>query len=146
MQVGHGIKPQLVGTWKLISMTREKISTGEEIQDLGHGPDGLLNYTTDGHMSLIIVKKDRPRPVNPVATPDEMISLFNTMISYAGTYSLHDKQIIHHIDISWNQAWTGSEQPRFYEFLGNRVTLTTAAYMHPTEGEMKVSSVWEKMI
>ena len=35
-------------------------------------------------------------------------------------------QIIHHVDASWNETWTGSDQIRNYKFDGDRLSLATA--------------------
>ena len=55
------------------------------------------------------------RRVDVVPTDEEGVQLLGSMVAYAGTYTLGEKQVIHHIDISWNQGWTGTDQVRFFE-------------------------------
>jgi hypothetical protein len=59
---------------------------------------------------------------------------------------LDGEKVIHHVDISWNQAWTGTDQIRFYKLDGDILTLTTAPFKTPQDDrEGKIVVVWEKM-
>jgi Lipocalin-like domain len=53
------------------------------------------------------------------------VALYDTMFAYAGTYSVEAGKVIHHVDISWNETWTGTDQIRLFEVSGNTPTLTT---------------------
>ncbi len=48
---------------------------------------GYLNYSSDGRMMVILVGDNRKAPAGPVATDAEMITLFKSMMAYAGTYT-----------------------------------------------------------
>ena len=50
------------------------------------------------------------------------------MVAYAGTFSLGENVVVHHIDTSWNQAWTGTDQIRHFVLEGDTLTITTAPY------------------
>jgi hypothetical protein len=68
------------------------------------------------------------------------------MISYAGTYTMDAEKVIHHVDISWNQIWTGTDQVRFYKLEGNILTTTSAPNRNPVDGrEGRSILVWEKV-
>jgi hypothetical protein len=68
------------------------------------------------------------------------------MVAYAGTYTLGDRQVIHHIDISWNQGWTGTDQVRFFDLDGDTLTITTAPYRSHQDGKVGRSIlVWDKV-
>jgi hypothetical protein len=41
----------------------------------------------------------------------------------------------HHVDASWNQAWTGTDQVRFYKLDGDRLTITGASAKDPYTGQ-----------
>jgi hypothetical protein len=50
------------------------------------------------------------------------------------------------VDISWNEAWTGTDQVRFYKLDGNILTITTAPNKSPIDGrEGRGVLVWEKV-
>jgi hypothetical protein len=121
----------LLGTWKMISWQRESVATGERADALGPDPLGFINYGADGRMFAIVIQKDRDPPAGPVPTDDEKLRLFNSMLAYAGTYTLYDDRVVHHIDTSWNQTWTGTDQVRFYKIDGNVLTITGAPAKDP---------------
>jgi hypothetical protein len=55
--------------------------------------------------------------------------------------------VIHHVDISWNQAWTGTDQIRFYKLDGSILTITSAPNRNPVDGrEGRSILVWEKVV
>ena len=92
----------LIGTWKLKSYVREVAATGERTNERGEHPNGYLGYAADGRMYAIITWENRIKPREVVPTDEERITLFGTMISYAGTYTFDAEKVIHHVDISWN--------------------------------------------
>ena len=68
------------------------------------------------------------------------------MTSYGGTYSIDGNEITHHVDVSWNQSWTGTDQKRVARFEGNRVCLSTPPSVDPITGTMSVRTMtWEKL-
>src|SRR5258707_9967340 len=99
----------ILGTWKLQSMVYEATATGERSSPFGDHPDGYLSYSADGRMYAIGVVEDRPKPCDPVPTDDEKVKLQESMFGYAGTYTADGKKVVHHVDISWNQSWTGTD-------------------------------------
>ena len=119
---------KLLGTWKLHSYEREDLATGRRHDQFGEKPDGYLGYSPDGRMYAIFIRQDRIMPRDVVPTEEEGVQLLGSMVAYAGTYTLGDRKVVHHIDISWNQAWTGTDQVRFFELDGERLTITTAPY------------------
>ena len=81
-----------------------------------------------------------------VPTDEERITLFGTMIFYAGTYTFDAEKVIHHVDISWNQSWTGTDQVRFYKLDGNTLTITTPLNKNFVDGrEGRSILVWERL-
>ena len=136
----------LVGTWKLKSYVREVAATGERYNERGEHPNGYLSYSADGRMYAIITWENRITPREVVPTDEERIKLFSTMISYAGTYTFDAEKVVHHVDISWNQNWTGTDQVRFYKLDGNTLTITSALSRNFTDGrEGRSILMWEKL-
>ncbi len=135
----------LIGTWKLKSYVREVAATGERYNERGEHPNGYLSYAPDGRMYAIITWGDRAAPADIVPTSEERIKLFSTMISYAGTYTFDAEKVVHHVDNSWNQSWTGTDQVRFYKLDGNTLTITSALARNFTDGrEGRSILVWER--
>lgn len=135
-----------VGTWTLRSTERKTLETGEATPLWGAHPTGTLIYTADGRMSALVLAEGRKAPVAAMPTEAEALSLFKSMVAYAGRYTVAADRVIHHVEQSWNQAWTGTDVVRFYKFEGNRLTLTTAPAPNPRDGKMSVSTlVWERI-
>lgn len=114
----------ILGTWKLRSWVREIIATGKREDFFGEKPDGYLCYSSDARMQAILIADNRIKP-NSVAPADEdKLKLYNTMLSYGGTYKIEGDKVVHSIDISWNQTLTGTELVRFYKRDGDTLTMT----------------------
>lgn len=139
---------QLVGTWKFVSWTKEFTETGERVDALGPNPFGYISYASDGRMYAIAVRGDRQAPENTPSTEAEKLALFDTMLAYAGRYVLHDDHVVHHIDTSWNQTWTGSEQLRFMTLTETTLDLTSPPAPDPFTGKTVIHRIsfqrWER--
>ena len=134
----------VLGTWKLQSYV-VTAGTGERSTPYGEHPIGYLSYSADGRMQAIGTTKGRIVPLNPTLRDEERVALHETMFAYAGTYSLEAGKVTHHVDISWNEVWNGTDQMRFYEVKGTTLTLTSRA-IDPTSGrEAQYVVVWEKV-
>ena len=121
----------LLGTWRMVSWKRQIVTTGEQTDALGPEPVGYINYGADGRFYALVVSRNRPGPASLPPSTDEKIRLFDSMLAYAGTYTLDDEKAVHHVDASWNQAWTGTDQVRFYKLDGDRLTITGAPAKGP---------------
>src|SRR5262249_32390538 len=116
----------VLGTWKLKSFVRVLTATGERIHQFGEHPSGYLSYSADGRMYAIVTSDNRVRPRDENPADEERAKLHRTMIAYAGTYTLEDDKVTHHVDVSWNEVRTDSDEVRFYKLEGNILTITTA--------------------
>jgi len=88
----------------------------------------------------------RAKPVGAVPTNDQKEKLFGSMAAYAGTYTVDGSKVIHHVDISWNEAWTGTDQVRFFELDGDTLTITTPVSKSPIDGqEGRSILVWKRV-
>jgi hypothetical protein len=136
----------VLGTWKLKSFVREVSATGERYNQMGEHPTGYLSYSSDGRMYAIITGDNRIKPHDVAPTDEDRAKLHRTLTAYAGTYTLDAEKVIHHVDVSWNEAWTGTDQVRFYKLDGNTLTITSAPNKSPVDGrEGRAILVWEKV-
>ncbi len=136
----------LVGAWTLRSDSREILATGEKAPLLGARPSGTLIYTADGRVMAMVLADGRKRPVASIASDAEAAGLFRTVVAYAGRYTVEADRILHHVEQSWNETWTGTDLIRFYKLEGNRLTLRTAPAPNPRDGAISVSTlVWERL-
>jgi Lipocalin-like domain len=136
----------VLGTWKLKSNVREVAGTGEKFNQMGEHPNGYRSYSADGRMNVIITAGNRIKPLEANPTDEQRVKLHQTLTAYAGTYTVHADKVIHKLDISWNEAWTGTEQVRFFKLDENILTITTAPNKSPIDGrEGRGVLVWEKV-
>jgi len=140
-------KSPVLGTWKLVSYVRESIATGRRYNQFGEAPVGYIGYAPDGRMYAIFTRHERITPRDAVPTDEEGVQLLGSMVAYAGTYTFEsDNKVVHHIDTSWNQAWTGTHQVRYFELDGDDLTITTAPYKSYHDGEEGRSIlVWKRV-
>jgi len=145
-QQNNPMASHLLGTWKLMSVIREEVPSGATIDLMGSNPQGFITYSADGRMVALLARGDRKKPVANTATAAEAENLFRSVISYAGTYTIAGNEVTHHVDISWNESWTGTKQVRIFKFEGDRVSLSTPVSPDPFDGRMSIRSlVWEKV-
>jgi lipocalin-like protein len=114
-------KDKIVGTWKLISLFTKEIATGKTTSPLGEHPKGYLIYTPEGRMAALLVHEKR----SPPQVDEDRINLHKYMVSYSGRFTVGGgEKVVHHVDISWNESWTGTDQVRFFELQGDKLTIT----------------------
>jgi hypothetical protein len=136
----------VLGTWKLQSFVREVTATGERINQFGEHPTGYLSYSADGRMYAIGIADNRVKSRSPTATDEERAKLHQTMFAYAGSYALDGDKVIHHVDVAWNESWTGTDLVRFYKLEDDILTITTAPNKSPLDGrEGRSILTWEKV-
>jgi hypothetical protein len=96
-------KADLVGTWKLISVT-DTTDKGQVIKDAyGQNPTGFLTYTADGRMMAIITNGGRKSLSvrDRVSAPaEERAKAFSTMVAYGGRYTVEGDEVIHHVEVA----------------------------------------------
>ncbi|HLW90138.1 MAG TPA: lipocalin-like domain-containing protein [Roseiarcus sp.] len=123
----------ILGSWRMTSWTYEVVETGVKQDALGPQPNGWIVYTPERVMVLVL-KANRNRPAGLIPTPEEKLALYDTMFAYSGTYTVHPDRVIHHLDMSWNEAWSGTEQVRFCKLDGNNLIYTSAPAKNPLDG------------
>ncbi len=135
---------ELYGTYTLVSRSQKVLDTGQV--DTYAKERGFITYGKDGRMFVIIVDGNRPKPESLAKMTDQQrAELFRSMSAYSGTYKFDGKAVEHHIDMSWNEVWTGTTQIRDVKKEGDKVILTTRPAPRPQDGKMAVTTlVWEK--
>ena len=138
---------ELYGTWRLLSCTQTVVATGETIHIFGKAPRGFIQYGRDGRMMVLIVKEERPTPADLATITDrERAELFRTMIAYGGTYTFDGTTVTHHLDISWNQLWTGTDLVRNVTLDGRKAIFTTNPGPRSQDGKVAIAVLtWEKL-
>ncbi len=137
---------QLYGTWQLVSFTSEVVGTGERVDYFGKAPHGFLTYGRDGRMSAIIVSDNRPKPTDLAKLTDqERAELFKTVIAYGGTFKVEGSRVVHNVDISWNENWTGTAQVRNWRIEGRRLIISLDPQIGVEGRQSTAVLTWEKV-
>jgi hypothetical protein len=124
-----------VGVWKLSSFYREDVKTRERRIYFGTHPNGYL-LITDRWFTACITGDRRSKPIGNVATNDEKLALYNSLIAYIGPYVLDRNKMTIHVKASWNQSWSGSNQIRFVSFDGHLLSIKTAPFNDWLDGKL----------
>jgi hypothetical protein len=137
---------RLIGTWRLLSAVREERPSGVKTDLFGADPVGFLNYSPDGRMLTLLVRRDRKRPAGYPISSEEAAGLFRSLMSYAGTWEVKGDEVFHHVDASANELWTGNTQQRFLRLDGDRLSLSTPVSPDPIDGKISIRSMlWERV-
>lgn len=131
----ESFRAQVIGTWHMLSWKRILCTSGEETDALGANPFGYINYAPDGRVMVFVLKSGRPRPQSSPLSDAEKFALFDSLFAYVGTYEVHADRVIHHIDGSWSELWTGTDQTRLLAFDEGRLIYTTPETIDPMTGE-----------
>lgn len=121
----------ILGTWEL---ARFEI-TGKDgsIKNWGPNPRGQLIYTVDGHMSVSINRDPQP-------AGSEAQSILNSILFYAGTYSIDGDIIRHKVTLASSPERVGRDMVRYAEFHEDEIHLKT-----PEESYGVANLVWRRV-
>lgn len=130
-----------VGTYKLVSF-RSYYDDGTSTDLFGAMPVGYAVITPTRFITVLVGEGRKPG-----LAAEDKVALYKSLIAYSGTYKLEGARLITSVDVSWNQAWTGTAQGRTWKVEGQRLTLTTDKA--PSFRDPKIMAygtlVWEKI-
>ncbi len=136
----------LVGAWRLVSWENQA-ADGQVSYPMGPNPIGYVLYTGDGRFSVTISRLGRAGFAAGdllSGTTEEKARAVEGFVSYAGRYSFHGDRVIHHVELSLFPNWVGSDQERWVELLGDRLTLSASPLL--LAGKPQVPRlVWERV-
>jgi hypothetical protein len=137
----------LVGTWRLVSASSKDVSSGQ-VADAFGGPHpvGFISYAKDHRMMAIGAYDNRLKPAHmDQTTAEQRDELFKTMFAYAGTYTVSGGSVQHHIDVSWNETWTGTSVTRDIGFQDGKLVLTSPPLLDYEGKTVVLTAVWDKV-
>lgn len=136
---------EIYGTYRLISTSQKVLETGEIVTLPTE--QGFISYGRDGRMMALLTRGVRPKAESfDKMTAQDRIALFDSMTAYAGTYRFDGKTMEHHVDISWNEMWTGTIQFREITRDGERLIISTRPQPSPRDGRISITTlIWEKV-
>lgn len=136
---------ELVGTWKLVAW-RRTVDDQTVSYPLGEDPDGVLIYTPEGGVALVLTAANRPEmPKNDPLGGDvnDRAEAYSTCLAYIGTYERRGEEVVHRIDVSLYPGWAGDVQVRPYTYTGDELVLRTPP-AHTTNGTVVNEIAWAR--
>jgi hypothetical protein len=130
----------ILGSWRMTSWVTRDVATGERQDALGQNPRGTVVYTPQ-RVTFLITKNNRALPEQLPPSDEEKIALFDTMFAYSGAYTVESDRVVHHVDLSWNEAWSGTDQVRFCRVDEQTLTYTSTPAKNPFDGREVVHEV-----
>jgi hypothetical protein len=128
------------GVWKLKHYARRFLDSGEVRTDML--PQAYILYTPGGFMMSITVEEKREPPAGEVLTDAERVRLFKSIISaYSGTYTVRGDTVIHEVNLSWNEAWTGTKQVRKFRVNGDELVIETTPRTAGTDTRLFINTL-----
>ena len=113
-------RERMLGVWRLEAFEIEFQDTGEHQPPFGVHPNGSIIFTAEGRMmALLQLRGDRRRHRRGACggLPFDVRLL--------GHVPAGRDRWLTHVDTAWNEAWTGTDQLRFYRFDGEKLVVTT---------------------
>ena len=137
---------EFIGTWKLLSL-ESRTDDGQVAYPLGKEVIGYITYTEQNFMSVSIMQPNRPVFTSGDirgGRVEEKVAAIDGYVSYCGKYTVGEKTIIHHIELSLFPNWIGMDQERFFDFQEDTLTLSTPPFL--LEGKNRTAHlVWQKV-
>jgi hypothetical protein len=128
---------QIVGVWQLQKFDRCKAGTDDCTAFYGGRPSGYIVFTKGGLFLSQAYAEKRVVPKTPDPTDEERIALHKSMFAWGGRYKIEGNKTIVDVEISWNQAWTGTVRPGGgFKLDGKTVTLTSPPFKSTVDGSM----------
>jgi hypothetical protein len=121
----------ILGTWDLVRF--EITAPDGTVKAWGPNARGQLIYTDDGRMSVAINRDQTPAESKAQA-------ILNSILFYAGTYSVAGNVIQHSVHFASNPDRIGREMIRYAEFHGDEIHLKT-----PQESFGVANLVWRRL-
>jgi hypothetical protein len=101
---------EIHGWWRLVSFDLETQGMNERQKPFGANAFGRLVLSPNGHMIAVMTAEDRKAGQSDA----DHLALFRSMLAYTGKYRIEGDKFITNVDASWNEAWTGTDQERFF--------------------------------
>lgn len=123
----------LIGSWRMLSWTRQVVATGQVTDALGPDPIGYIAYHPDGRMMAYVER--RGRRVSDSPDEAEKADLFDSMLAYTAAYRIEGDAVIHTVDGSWNPKWGTEPLIRPFQLTGDLLVISGAPGTDPVTGE-----------
>jgi hypothetical protein len=150
-RMSRRLKDQLLGTWRLISYVEVPVDGSAKRYPMGHHPEGIILYTSDGYMSVQVMKEDRREVASndwAVGTDEEFAEYARSFFAYSGRFEVDEagRIVRHSADVSLLPALVGHTQVRAAKIEGDRLHLSTISPFSSAGAQVNAKLVWERAV
>jgi len=133
------IDSPLVGVWRVTGWQGQEAA--QTMKYFGDHPSGYYLFSKDGHFIFLIIGDQRTAAAGFPTTREEAAKLYATLSAFDGTYKVSDgNKFVVHVQNSWNQAWTGTDQSRDFTISGDTLTVSFTTKNPATGNAMTVTT------
>jgi len=131
-------QPQLVGTWKVVSL---KVTSGGSVsRPLGEHPGGYLSFTPS-RLWLLFVDPARGLPAASAYTDAEAGAAMKTHVSWTGRYTATGQtpdglKVVAHVDTASSETLNGADRTYFMRIDGATLIVKSAPLIVPMTGAL----------
>ena|SRR5215510_4896512 len=129
----------LVGSWKLVNY-KFIFDNDPPTELFGARPNGVLILTREGRMVGLVTAETRKAGTGDA----ERVGLYKTLVAYSGKYRVEGNAFVTTVDMSWNEAWNGTEQRRFWKIEDGKLFIESAPDTAPNGRMLVTRLVWER--
>jgi hypothetical protein len=116
---------------------------------MGDAPEGLLVYSADGTMVVLMGRANRERITSDDVTGGseaERAKAFASFISYGGPFEVEGDIVSHHVEMSQFPNWVGTDQRRRGRLDDNDHRLTITSPPVTVGGATRIQRLtWERV-
>jgi hypothetical protein len=131
----------LAGTWKLVSW-QVIVENQPPRNEFGAHPKGFAVLTREARLIVLTTAENRRAGMSDI----ERTALHKSMLAYSGKYRVEGHDFITTVEVSWNEAWNGTEQRRHFRIEGDKLFIESApapSILFPGKTEVR-RVVWER--
>lgn len=131
----------LLGTYSLQSFTLS-VNGGQPQPEFGEAPRGYIVITRERFTAILTAERRKAG-----MTTDDKAALLDSLFAYSGRYTVDGQRLTTHVDVAWNEAWTGTDQVRLWSREGSQLMLSTEPMPDPRNlGKVMIGKlVWVKI-
>lgn len=140
------LRASLIGSWMLRSYMERDVATGEVGFPFGEDASGMITYTSEGTMSVLICRNDLDSGRADLfeMSPEEAISVAAGFLAYGGAFTCESGSVVHRVEISSVPSFARAVQRRIVRVERSLLTLSTATPMLSHGRMVNATLVWQR--
>lgn len=138
----------IYGSWRLLSFSHTILDTGKQTHIMGDKPNGMIIFTEDNCVSVMITAQERGTLVTQTTeqlSEQQTSALYHSMMAYSGRYHLKDNICYFDIEMSWNPSWVGLKLEREFSFDGEKLVIDTCPQVGIDGNLSKATLIWQRV-